>query len=98
MIQRQTSAGVRGSSADSPSSESLPDGSDRDGHSSKQGNKPGRRREKKRRRRRRSRGAYLSTNCYIVVDTAVKKRERVRGSKGGKKLKNNIKKKKKGEK
>lgn len=23
-------------------------------------------------------GAYLSTNCYIVVDTAVKKREHVR--------------------
>jgi len=27
-----------------------------------------------RRGRRRSRGAYLSTNCYIVVDTAVKKK------------------------
>lgn len=27
-----------------------------------------------------SRGAYLSTNCYIVVDTAVKRRQRVRSS------------------
>lgn len=27
-----------------------------------------------------SRGAYLSTNCYILVDTAVKKRQRVRSS------------------
>lgn len=29
-----------------------------------------------------SRGAYLGANCYIVVDTAVKKRQRVRGSQG----------------